>query len=86
MDRRLQEKREDILKIARQYGARNIRLIRAEQEISFLVDFDTDCGPLDHSQLLDDLQTLLGCKVDIFAEQGLHWYIRDRVLADTLPL
>jgi hypothetical protein len=91
LDHLVLEKREEILTIARQHGARNVRIIRAnmskgEQEISFLVDFDSGWSLLDQSNLLMDLQNLLGCKVDVFAEQGLHWYVRDRVLADTLPL
>lgn len=91
MDRLLKEKREEILMIAQQHGARNVRIIRAdmineEQVIIFLVDFYTEWSLLDCTRLLNELQTLLGCKVDVFAEQGLHWYVRDRVLADTTPL
>jgi hypothetical protein len=33
-----------------------------------------------------DLEELLGRKVDVVSEDGLHWYIRDRVLAEAVPL
>jgi predicted nucleotidyltransferase len=41
---------------------------------------------LDHVALMQDLEDLLGKKVDIVTESGLHWYIRDRVLAEAVPL
>jgi predicted nucleotidyltransferase len=36
--------------------------------------------------LLADLEDLLGCRVDIVTEEGLHWYIRDKVLKEAVPL
>jgi predicted nucleotidyltransferase len=33
-----------------------------------------------------DLQDLLGCRVDVVTEDALHWYIRDRVLEEAVPL
>jgi len=36
--------------------------------------------------LLMDLETLLGCKVDIVTEKSLHWYIRERVLSEARAL
>jgi hypothetical protein len=33
-----------------------------------------------------DLQDLLGRKVDVATEKGLHWYIRDRILREAVPL
>jgi predicted nucleotidyltransferase len=91
LDHLVFEKREEILQIASQHGARNVRVIRVDKkkgqrEISFLVDFDSNWSVIDQTRLILDLQNLLGCRVDVFAEQGLHWYVRDRVLADTLPL
>jgi hypothetical protein len=29
--------------------------------------------------LIQDLEDLLGCRVDVVTEAGLHWYIRDRI-------
>jgi hypothetical protein len=30
--------------------------------------------------------TLLGCRVDVLTENGLHWHIRDRVLKEAVAL
>lgn len=35
---------------------------------------------------MQDLEELLGCKVDVVSEKALHWYIRDRVLKEAVPL
>jgi hypothetical protein len=36
--------------------------------------------------LLADLENLLGCKVDIVTEKGLHSLIRDRILQEAIKL
>jgi len=33
-----------------------------------------------------DFQNLLGFEVDIVSEKRMHWYIRDRVIAEARPL
>ncbi len=92
---RLEEKRDDILKIASQHGAFNIRVfgsvVRKEEtetsDIDFLIDYDsTKISPWFPGGLLMDLQDLLGCKVDIITEQGLSPLIRERVLNEAKPL
>jgi hypothetical protein len=58
----------------------------AESDVDILVDLDADRSLLDLGGLLMDLQDLLGRKVDVVTENALHWYIRDRVLQEALPL
>jgi uncharacterized protein len=41
---------------------------------------------MDHIALMHDLEDLLGRKVDVVSDRALHWYIRDRVLAEATPL
>jgi len=41
---------------------------------------------LDMGRLLMDLQDLLGCRVQIAEPEGLHWYVRKRVLEEAVPL
>ncbi len=36
--------------------------------------------------LIDDLESLLGRRVDVVADQGIHWLIRPQVLFETLDL
>lgn len=87
-------KRGDILQIAQKYGARNVRIFgsvihgedNAESDIDMLVNFGPGSSLLDHVALMQDLEELLGRKVDVVSEKALHWYIRDRVLQEARPL
>ena len=91
---RLQARREDIMSIAASHGARNIRVFgsvsRGEEtgqsDVDFLVDFDPGRSLLDHVALIQDLERLLQCRVDVVTEPGLHWYIRDRITKEAIPL
>lgn len=90
----LQEKREDILRIASRYGAGNVRVFGSVQrdedtegsDVDLLVDFDEGRSLLDQVGLIQDLEDLLGCRVDIVTEAGVHWYIRDRILKEARAL
>jgi uncharacterized protein len=89
----LSKRRVDILAIAARHGARNVRVFgsaaRGEREASdfdFLVDLDADRSLLDHVALAQDLEDLLGRPVDVVTTSALHRYIRDRVLAEAVPL
>lgn len=48
-------------------------------DIDLLVDFEPGRSLFDQVGLIQDLEDLLGCRVDVVTEGGLHWYIRDRV-------
>jgi predicted nucleotidyltransferase len=91
---RVREKREEILRIAARHGARNIRIFgsaaRGDAGLDSDVDLLVDVEPI-HSAwfpagLVLDLEELLGCKIDIVTEGALHWYIRDRILEEAVPL
>ena len=90
----LQAKRADILRIAAQYGARNVRVFgsaaRGEEgpssDVDFLIEFEEGRSVHDLAGLWQELEELLGCKVDVAEPEGLHWYIRDRVLKEAVPL
>ncbi len=94
LDPLVTEKRDDILRLAKRHGARNVRVFgsaangqtRPDSDVDFLVDLDEDRSLLDLGALLMDLQDLLGRKVDLVTEPALHWYIRDRVLHEATPL
>ena len=90
----LVEHRDEILEIAARHGARNVRVFgsvaRGEASPDSDVDLLVDVGPT-HSRwfpagLVLDLETLLGREVDVVTEDALHWYIRDRVLEEAVPL
>ena len=90
----LKDRREEIMRIAAKHGARNVRLFgsvaRGEEgpdsDVDLLVEFDPDRSLLDHVALVQDLEDLLGKKVHVTTKDGLHWYIRDRVLEQAVPL
>jgi predicted nucleotidyltransferase len=77
----LKDKREEILHIAAKHGARNVRVFgsvaRGEatgnSDIDFLVEMGPDHTPFFPGGLIMDLEELLGCKVDVVTEKGLHW-------------
>lgn len=87
-------KRDEILRTAALRGATNVRVfgsvvrgdVHPDSDIDFLVDLDPGRSLLDLGGLLMDLQQLLGRDVDVVTEQGLHWYIRDQVLAEAMNL
>ena len=88
------EKREEILAIAARHGARRVRVFgsvaRGEEtrssDLDLLVEFEPGRSLLDQIALAQDLEDLLGREVDVVTEKGLHWYIRDRVCREAVPL
>lgn len=90
----IQSKREEILQLASQHGACNIRIfgsvVRGEadqkSDIDFLVDLGQNLSPWFPVRLIRDLEQLLGRKVDVVTEKGLKERIRERVLQEAQPL
>jgi predicted nucleotidyltransferase len=88
------ERREEILRLAAQRGAHNLRVFgsvaRGEandgSDLDLLVAWEQDRSLLDHAGLVQDLQDLLGIKVHVGTEKSLHWYVRDRILREATPL
>ena len=54
--------------------------------MDLLVTFEPGRSLLDHVALMQDLEDLLGCNVDVVEAEALHWVIRDRVLREAVPL
>jgi uncharacterized protein len=87
------EKRAAILRLAQTHGATNLRVFgsvaraenREDSDVDLLVDFDKGKSLLDLIGFKLDLENLLGAKVDVVTPNSLR-YIRDRVLAEALPL
>jgi predicted nucleotidyltransferase len=87
-------KRQLILNIAAQHGAKRVRVFgsvargeaRPDSDVDFLVDLEPGRSLFDLGGLLMELQDLLGRKVDVVTKDGLHWYIRDQVLKEAISL
>ncbi len=90
----LRQKREDILRLAATYGARNVRIfgsvVRGEagvdSDIDFLVDMDPGRTLFHLGGLLFELQELLGVEVDVVPEGGLRENVRSQILKEAAPL
>ncbi len=90
----LQERREDILRLAAQHGAHNVRVFgsvargeaRPDSDVDLLVEMEAGRSLLDLGGLLMDLQALLGREVDVVTDKGLRDRIRARVLQEARPL
>ena len=90
----LKARREEILKISAKHGAFNVRVFgsaaRGEagegSDIDLLVDVGANRSPFFPGGLLADLEDLLGCRVDVVTVDGLHWYIREKVIKEAVPL
>ena len=95
---RIQERifhsREEILRIAAKHGAWNVRLfgsvlvesVENPHDVDFLVEMDKGHSLLDRIALIQDLEDLLQCQVDVISERGLHRFIKDQVLENAQPL
>jgi|SRR5580692_919010 predicted nucleotidyltransferase len=90
----LRNKRSEILELARNHGAREIRVFgsvaRGEaddrSDVDFLVSMEPGRSLFDMGGLLVDLENLLGRPVDVVTEKGLRDRIRERILREAVPL
>jgi uncharacterized protein len=90
----LKEKRDDILRIATQHGAFNVRVFgsvargeaTAESDIDFLVELAPERTLLDYIALIQAWEELLGCAVDVAETGNLHEAIREQVLQEAVLL
>ena len=91
---KLKEKRKEILRIAQAHGASNVRVFgsvaRGEEgpdsDLDLLVEMKPESSLLDLVSLWQDLEDLLGHKVDVITEGGISPYLRDRIYAEAVPL
>ncbi len=87
-------KRDDVLRIARLHGARNVRVFGSwargdanpSSDIDLLVDLDPDRTLMDLGGLLTDLQEILDMRVDLATSGLLRPKVREQALRDAVPL
>ena len=91
---RLKGKRKEILRIAQAHGASNVRVFGSvargeegpESDLDLLVEMKPGSSLLDLISLWQDLEDLLGHKVDVITEGGISPYLRDHIYAEAVPL
>ena len=87
-------RRDSVLGLAAKHGAYNVRVFGSvargdtdsQSDVDFLVDLEPGRTLSDLGGLLMDLQEVLGAPVDIVTERGLRVRVRERVLAEAVPL
>lgn len=91
---RLRAHREDILGLAARFGVAEVRVFgsvaRGEDaegsDVDLLVRWGDGASLTDWAGFQQEVEHLLGRPVDVVSEVSLHWYIRDKVLAEARPL
>ena len=94
LDGLLEEKRAEILRVAAEHGAREVRVFGSvargeanrESDIDFLVELESGRSLLDLGGLQMELESLLGRRVDVVTVRGLKARIRERVLREAVPV
>ena len=90
----LRAKQSEIQSIAAKHGAGNLRVfgsvVRGDagenSDVDLLIDIVGPTTPWFPGGLLTDLETALGCRVDIVIARSLHPLLRDSVLKEAVPL
>ena len=76
------------------YGARDVRVFgsrvrgtaRPDSDVDILVKLEAGRSLLDLIAIKQDLEDLLGCKVDVVTEAAISPYIREQVLNEAAAL
>ena len=90
----IRELRPQIMALARQCRAREVSVfgsivrgeLRADSDIDFLVDFESKYSLLDMARMLNGLEDMLGCKVDVVSRSALREELKPYVLKEAQPL
>jgi predicted nucleotidyltransferase len=90
----LQQKRDDIRRIATKHGAYNLRVFgsvargeaRPDSDIDLLIEKGPTTSSWFPAGLVLELEEMLGRRVEIVTEKALSPYLRERVLSEAIPL
>ena len=94
LEQLVEEKKEEIKRVAEKHGAYNIRLFGSvargestpESDIDFLIDAGEETSSWFPAGLIIDLEDLLGCKVHVVEQEALIPGIREHALNEAIPL
>jgi uncharacterized protein len=87
-------RRDLVLAIAARHGASNVRLFgsvlrheeRPDSDVDLLVDLEEGRGFRDYLAMVEELESVLGRRVDVITERGLSPHFRPYIEAEARPL
>lgn len=90
----LKKERDKVISLVTKYGGHNVRVFGSlaqgeaisSSDIDLLVEFEPRHSLLDQVDLIRDLEEALDSHVDVVEPQALHWFIKERVLKEAVPL
>jgi predicted nucleotidyltransferase len=90
----IRQRRSEILDRASQHGARNVRVFGSAargdagpaSDVDLLVEMETGRSLLDFVGLWQELEDLLGLKVDLVSDGGISPYLREQILSEAIAL
>ena len=90
----IEQKREEIRRIAAKHGARNVRVFGSvvrdeagpESDVDFLIEVGSTTSSWFPAGLIVDLEDLLGRPVEVVTERALNCDLRERVLREAVPV
>jgi predicted nucleotidyltransferase len=94
LQQKLREHRAELHELAHRHGVSNLRVFgsvargddAADSDIDMLVDPGPTTTLFELGAMLDDVQVLLGTRVDLLTPGGLSPRLRERVLHEAQPL
>ena len=90
----IEQKREEIRRIAAKHGARNVRVFGSvvrdeagpESDVDFLIEVGSTTSSWFPVGLIVELEELLGRPVEVVAERALKRDLKERVLREAVPV
>ncbi|NEQ77949.1 MAG: hypothetical protein F6K24_00055 [Okeania sp. SIO2D1] len=82
----IESKKIDILDVANDYSASNIRFLIEDKEVVFIVDLAKNRSLFDLGGLLESLRELLGFEVVVFTESMLKEQYRESIINNAIKL
>jgi len=94
LERLIDQRRAEIREIAARHGVKSLRVFgsvargesRPESDLDLLVETGSQTSSWFPAGLIQDLEALLGCRVQVVTEAGLRPDLRESVLKDARPL
>lgn len=88
------KKRDQILQIAAQHGALDVRVFGSvardeatqDSDLDLLIEPGSNLSAWFPAGLIIDLENLLGCKVEVVTERALNPLFRDKVLTEAITI